>query len=331
MSIDFLQWLFGVLLLLVTETSLAAPIGSPSGYFEDKERGWFWKEPVLLVEEPEQDSEEAPVASVAPPSAKTPAEPVASNSPVPIEAPAPFTPAWLREKLPEYRDRAIGDPTSENVRAYFYLQRYAMDMAERFATAAQRVVLSDAVLDENQRRPLSTYGARVVDELAKEQTLELAKTIAAQAGIWYFYRSDCPYCKAQNPVLKRLKRRLGLTILPIALDGRHGPDSAYPNTVLNRGQAELLGVTSTPTLYMVKRPNEFVLLSEGLVADTGFIQRMIHAAVEAGWITDQEFNRSRAIRPTQLWVESEDALDDVIRDPQRLVDYLRTQLIHEPM
>src|SRR5690606_30258083 len=147
-----------------------------------------------------------------------PAELADSGSPLPQPeqpskpAPAALSPEWMRENLPVYRDRALQDPTPENVRAYFYLQRHAMNMAERFARVAQKVVLADPVLDENTRRPISSYGAHVFDAVARENMIRVAAKIASVAGIWYFYRSDCPYCRAQNPVLERLQRRIGLAV-----------------------------------------------------------------------------------------------------------------------
>jgi conjugal transfer pilus assembly protein TraF len=65
----------------------------------------------------------------------------------------PLSTAWFRKNLEKYRDRAIDDPSAENVAAYYYLQRVMMDKAHRFTDVAREVVMSDPFLDENQRRP----------------------------------------------------------------------------------------------------------------------------------------------------------------------------------
>lgn len=294
----------------------AQKLNENGGYYDRKEEGWFWKKdpPVALEPLPEVDPEQPPDSLPAPPEETPPA------------GPAPLSSAWLRENLPEYRDRALDDPSDENVRAYMYLQRYAMDMAERFAFKTQAVVLSDPILDENTRRPLSTYGARVADDIAEQATVELASKIAQTAGVWYFYRSDCPYCKAQNPILERLERSIGLAILPIAIDGRPMPDGAFPEFVTDRGHAAELGVTATPTLYLVRKPNEFVVLSEGLVTDNSIMQRMIVGAHEAGWISDAEFNATRPVRPYQLQAGSTPITDEILDDPVELVELLRARV-----
>lgn len=287
-----------------------------SGYYFRKEEGWFWRNtPPLVPEVPAEPPQEANQVAPDPP------KPAAI-----AKTPTPLSPAWMREQLPEYRDRALANPSDENVRAYFYLQRYAVDMAERFALKAQSVVLGDRILDENSRRPLSTYGARVSDDVAKTETLHLARWIAQTAGLWYFYRSDCPYCRAQTAVLERLERRIGLTTLPIALDGRPLPDGVFARFVTDRGHAASLQVAATPTLFMVKPPDEFVLLSEGLVTDNGLIERMILGALEAGWITEADYDRTRGVRPHRLQADGGELTEELLDDPIRLVAFLRATI-----
>jgi len=283
------------------------------GYYQRKEQGWFWRE---LLPVPTETNSEVPPDADAP----SPTEEAALTT-----SPAAFSPEWMRENLPKYRDRALQEPTSENVRAYFYLQRYAMDMAERFALVAQKVVLADPSLDENTRRPISSYGSHVFDEMARENTVRVATKVATMAGVWYFYRSDCPYCAAQNPVLERLQRRIGLAVLPIALDDRAMPDGTFENFVPNRGHAQQLGVTQTPTLYLVRKPNEFVLLSEGLLTDDGLLERIVHAGHDAQWITDEEFNSTRATRPVDAPVRLQTVSEEVLSDPAKLIEVLQTK------
>lgn len=278
-------------------------------YYERKEEGWFWKERMWEPDDDEPSTLEPEPQIVEAPAAVAP-------------TPVPMSPAWVRESLPQYLDRALAEPTPENVRAYFLLQRYAMDSAERFALVAQRVVMADPSLDENARRPISTYGAAVFDQVAQQATVELATEIAQTAGLWYFYKSDCPFCHAQSPILARLAKRIGLTILPIALDAAPMPDGLFPRFVPNRGHAEQLGIDQTPTLVLV-RSGEFLLVSEGLVTEENLIHRMIAAAHEAGWITDGQFNETRPVRPSTLMVDDSALTDELALDPTRIAEILR--------
>lgn len=287
------------------------------GYYENKEEGWFWRAPLPVPVEPVAEAPEKTL-----PSTISEVEIVAKAASV---TPAAFSPEWMREKLPIYRDRALQAPTPQNVRAYFYLQRHAMNMAERFALVAQKVVLADPALDENTRRPISTYGGHVFDAVARENTVRVAAKIATMAGVWYFYKSDCPYCRAQNPVLERLQRRIGLAVLPIALDDRAMPDGAFPRFVPNQGHAQRLNVTQTPTLYLVRKPSEFVLLSEGLVTDEGLLERIVYAGHDARWISEQEFNSTRAAKPPAPTMTAQEVSEEMLTDPDKLIEILQAR------
>lgn len=305
-----LIWGLGV--CLATQSLASAQ----AAYYAGKGEGWFWKEviPDPVAPDLSQNPVETPPQQHEVPQSLTRAEEV-----------RPLSPAWLREKLPEYRDRAIEDPSPDNVRAFYYLQRYAMDLAERFAQVAQRVVVTDPGLDENARRPISSYGGRVFDQVARDEMIRIARQIASKSGVWYFFRSDCPYCRAENPVLARLQQRIGLTILPISIDGRAMSESEFERFVPDRGHAQQLGVTATPTLYLVRQPGQFVLLSEGLVTDDELIERMVLAAHQVGWITDEEYNSTLPRKPVSPVSPPIEAANDApqLENPEHLVEWLR--------
>ena len=309
-----------------------APAGEPlapsegtytgEGYYERKDEGWFWK---VRDREPLQPQpEEAQPA--AEPAAEPPQEPLPAAPPERMlepPGPRPLSAEWLRDALPRYRDRALNNPTPDNVAAFFYLQRYSVDMAERFALQAQRVVMADPVLDENSRRPQSMFGADVVDRQADAATDRVIEAIADQAGLWYFYRSDCPYCAAQSPVLENLARKADMAVVAIALDNAPLLDGHFPDWVPNAGQAEQLEVRATPTIYMVRPPGEFLLIAEGVMAETSLRERMVQMAHQAGWIADEAFNSTRRVNRIYLAGTASELSAEDLDDPVRLVEVLR--------
>lgn len=103
------------------------------------------------------------------------------------------------------------------------------------------------------------------------------------------------------------------------------PEGAFADFVSNRGHAQQLGVTQTPTLYLVRKPNEFVLLSEGLVTDDGLLERIVHAGHDAQWISDEEFNSTRATRPVGAPVHPQEVNEEVLNDPIKLIEILQTR------
>lgn len=125
----------------------------PNSFLNRKAEGWFWYIDPKTVEEPEPEE-------VIPPPVQT----VPTPTPAPVSVapdkkfPEPFSAKWVRETLEDYKDKAWTNPTEENVKAYFLLQRFAVDRSNKFADVAQRVTVGNKLLDENFRRPLATFG-----------------------------------------------------------------------------------------------------------------------------------------------------------------------------
>jgi conjugal transfer pilus assembly protein TraF len=236
----------------------------------------------------------------------------------------PFSVAWIKTELPKLHARALDDPTRENVAAYLYVQRVALDKAETFTQVAQRTVSLDPLLDENVRRPIATFASQQVDAQASISARKTLATLAKDTGIFFFFRSDCPYCEMQAPVLKALAVRYGFRILPISLDGRPLPSGKFPNFQRDQGQAEALGVIATPAMFLVRAPNHFVGIGQGALAKNVLEKRILSSAAVAGWIDKTTLQASRAVRnDMKLMPSMSTQLPSLSDDPASMIEYLR--------
>jgi conjugal transfer pilus assembly protein TraF len=209
------------------------------------------------------------------------------------------------------------------VELFLLLQKVVMDKAEAFAKASERVVVGHAALDEVSRRPITNLGANIANRLAGDNRNEVLAEIARVAAIWFFYRSDCPYCEAQAPLLRLLETHHGFTVLAIAVDGRPMPGGLYPAFVADAGQAEFLGVTTTPSMFLVHpQSGEVSALARGMLSLAELRERIVIAATRAGWIPEADAVATSAVagQPTLTGV-SPDAPDD----PQALLEYLKAR------
>lgn len=308
----------------IAYSASAQQMGQPAGFYGDRERGWFWYEV-----EPEPDEEPPPPkkeepAPPAPAPTPPPVQPLATPEPK-VPAPPSFgSAAWLRENLPKYRDRALDDPSAENVRAYYVVQRLAMDKASAFTDMAQRVVVGDPLLDETGRRPTATFAANEMNAVAGEATDAELKEIAQQVGIWFFYRSDCVYCDKQAPVLEMLERAYGFNITAISLDGKSLPGGQFPNFRADTGQAARLGVDRTPTLVLVRPPEGIQTIARGVLSLQELRRRILTGALNAGWIDQETFDKTRAVDTGPMLPAKIDMPPEVASDPTQLVNHLRS-------
>jgi conjugal transfer pilus assembly protein TraF len=309
-------------------------------YFADKQRGWFWYE---VLPEPvekttkEPDTQTIPDSQTKSKSEPEPAQLTQTAKPVPekaedqAKAPAtvdpaaqPLSSAWLRKNMEHYLNQAIDDPSQANVAAFYYLQRVMMDKAERFTNAARYVVMSDPQLDETVRRPVATYAANAANHQASVMADAVLKAIAGQAGLLFFFRSDCPYCHVQAPILGMLERTYGFKIYPVSLDGQAMPNGQFSQFKLDQGQAALLGVAQTPALFLMKPPKQIVPITQGALSLEELTSRILVAAKESGWIDDSQFQTTQGIRPTPMLLPATGSINaSTAQDPLSLIQALQ--------
>lgn len=286
----------------------------PFPHYADKGRGWFWKETPPEVEEPPQEDP-------APPPASPPAPPEPAG-------PKPFSSAWIKDNLPKYLEAAVDDPSPQNVSNYLYLQRLAMDSADRFSAIYQRVSTVDPVLDENRARPQWGPAADLVARRAEQAKEVLLKDVGKRFGIWFFFRSDCAPCHQQAPILHTFAVMNGFTVLPISVDGRDMPNNPWGRMVVDRGQATKLGVEGTPTMFMVSQTGDFHAISDSVIPVDELQRRVIEIAASTNSITEEQYASTRAtgkqLLPSPASLAG--AAQPVADSPRSVRDYLKAQL-----
>ena len=317
---NFPRWSLVGLGLVIVGAACAASAG-PEGFYTGKSQGWFW-----YRHDPKPPPPLEPVAPPLPAPAPTAGPPPEAPAPQPV----PLSAAWMREHLDRYRDRAIDDPTPENVAAFFYLQRVVLDKSSTFAKVAARVVQGNPDLDEITQRPTATFGANLANKTAGDARDAVLGRIARLAVVWFFFRSDCPYCEAQAPLLERMAQRYGFTVLPISLDGKPLPSGAFATFRADAGQGQALGVRATPTMFLVHPAPDgptVAPVAQGLLSLAQLQERFVTAAVTAGWITEADANPTRAVT-TDTGAATLTPMGELPDDPAALVARLR-ELIHD--
>jgi conjugal transfer pilus assembly protein TraF len=308
--------LLGVGLLVVPAVQ-----AGPANFYGGKAQGWFWYQysppPPIEESDPAPPPESPPAPTAPAPQAETPAGPPALSA------------QWFRENLDRYRDIALDHPTPQNVAVYYYLQRIALDKSSKFAQVAERVVQGDPSLDEITQRPTATFGANLANRQAGVGRDALLESLARTASVWFFFRSDCPYCEAQAPLLEILSKRYGFAVLPISLDGKPLPSGLFPTFQRDVGQGRALGVMSTPALFLV-RPEipAFAPVAQGLLSLAQLQERVVLAAVTAGWISEAEMAKTRPVATSPL-SNPNAFFGDVPDDPEAVLTRLRA-LVNDP-
>lgn len=196
----------------------------------------------------------------------------------------PVDVAWLRKNLPVLQDRAIDNPTSENLAAYFFAQRAMLDKSQRYSEAAQQFVYSEPMLDENNRMP---QGQANKDQFlnaifkAKQESL---KYLAGKAGLFMFFESTCNFCKVQARTINTIAKKYNFTVKYISVDGKGMPET--PGWVPDNGHARLLDLKVYPTTVLVVPPKTYLIVSQGMMANDQLEDRILTAAQSSKLLPD---------------------------------------------
>lgn len=256
-------------------------------WLDGKSDGWFWyNEPEEALEEPESEPPK-PLAK-APPSA-TSTEP---------QGPAPLSSAWIRENMQSYLDAAIDNPTPENVAAFLYIQRYAMDKSFAFMDAQQQVTLGHPVFDEINRRPTATFANRKLDDAASSNNRDVISKISDNAGLFFFFDGS-ESSMAQMGVLDMLVRKNKFDIVKISVAPI--PDSLKKQGIrVDNGHGAQMGVTTVPAIALVRPDGVFDVISQAPVSLNDLKKRLLVGAKRLAVISEEDFNSTRPINNLDL-------------------------------
>jgi len=239
--------------------NLAAGTASAEGrypWWGEHWRGWHFYE-VPSIEEPE------------PPATPAPASPA-----IIPQAPELTEFEHLKKTLEDTRNIAIMRPTEENVRRYMELEAQVVARASTFADVARRVAWATPELDPSlQGRPVNAKALEVFTRRERDGRAEQIATLGKDHVLFFFYRSDCPYCHAFAPTIKDFGGRYGIQVVAVSLDG--GPMPGFINARPDNGIATALKVEQVPAVYLAQPfTRKIVPIGFGVLSESQLLERI---------------------------------------------------------
>jgi conjugal transfer pilus assembly protein TraF len=250
-------WL-GMGMALAQGPSPASTDGVLPRYWVDAWRGWhFYEDPAPDVDSP--PTPPAPRTATSAPAAR-PVELIAFER--------------LQKRLEDSRHIAIMRPTEANVRRYMELEMQVVSRASYFADVAQRVAWATPSLDPTLHgRPVN---ATALDVFERQQQTERSASVARLGQdhvLFFFFRSDCPYCHAFAPVLKAFEARHGLQVVAISVDG--GPMPGFPQARPDNGIAVTLQVSQVPGVFLAQPGSGTITpIGFGVLSESQLLERI---------------------------------------------------------
>jgi len=240
----------------------------PRSYWSDRWRGWHFYEDPPSEEEADRRPAPAPIARPAAPS--------------PARAPELIEFERLQKTLEEYRNIAVMRPSEANVRRYMDLEAQVVNRASYFADVAQRVAWATPELDPVlQGRPVN---AQALEVFERQQRTDRSAAVAALANdhvLFFFFRSDCPYCHAFAPTLQAFQARHGIQVVGVSVDG--GPMRGFPDARPDNGIATTLQVTQVPAVFLAQpAAGKITPIGTGVLSESQLLERIAIVSSPAG-------------------------------------------------
>lgn len=259
------RWRQALALTFVLASGIAAggAWAGGEGYFARQSEGWFWYEdPEPLTEEPASKPQQhtPPASAPVAPAADDPGDPRKQLK-------------TLQEQLEYAQAKAVMDPTTENIQAFLAINLAVHKRAERFAQGWQQVLWREPALDTTLVNPVNTNARHVWYDEQERLLAAFLEDTATRYGLWFFFRSDCPFCHKFAPVLRAFAERYGFEVIAVSQDGGALPD--FPNPKPDSGIGAKLGVSQVPSVFLVEpRKREVHTVSHGFVGPSDLAYRI---------------------------------------------------------
>lgn len=292
-----------------------------SGFYERGGEGWFWYQDP----EPEPEPEEKPKFNpkpVTPPEEKDQAETQTSK-----EEPEPMSVAWFQKHFKTIMNRAIDNPTEENVAAFFMVNDVMKEKSEKFARMGQLVAQKYPELDRQAQYPKGQR-ANQVREQKREKILQRVfdRLSEAEGGIWFFYGDD-PYTPAMVESLRTISRDMDVDVYPFSVDGSDLSSTRakeqFRGIRQDDGQSEAADVSYTPAAAFAVPPNEVYLIGHGSLSRGELEDRILRLAHRHNIISDDEMDLALGNTTHIPEVESNDFDEIDNLDSKEIIDAVR--------
>ncbi len=179
----------------------------------------------------------------------------------------------LKEDAERKRALAIIKPTPENLKSYIVAQEALMDRASVFSDVWRRVIWANPSLNYQLRNPANNTAIQVSEAQRTRKEADTLSSLNREWGIFFFFRSDCPYCHRMAPTLKFLSEQYGMAVFPISLDGGGLPE--FPNPSRDNGMAASIGASVVPLVVLGNiRDRRLLPIGSGVLSAQEIVERI---------------------------------------------------------
>ena len=187
----------------------------------------------------------------------------------------------IRKAVKTARNRAVIAPTDENVHQYIQMQNQVAQQAQTFQKVWGEVLLNHPEDNYSIKHPTNAVGVSVSQDIQYAHDDRVIQHFAQTTGLFFFYRSTCPYCQRFAPILRRFVDEYHIPVVAITTDGISLPE--FPNSVADQGQSRKFNVTVEPAVFAVNpKTHKAYPVAWGLVSEETLKSNIVNVAKAEG-------------------------------------------------
>lgn len=271
--IIFPMWPFALLLLI--GLAFSGQVCRPhKNFYEDRERGWFWKE-VCVEEKKEEKKEQKPKET-----AKQEEKPKYRFLPTRVQIPWDIidrlSPEDIQKIEQEARHIALMYPTRENILEHMRLIRWIREKSVKYAKLSEYYMRQDPVLAYDKPTAVPMKDALLV--YRERERKKVLDRFADRMGLVVVMRQDCFECPGMQQVLELAKKEW-------KWDYRIVYAETHPNLV------QRLGTQNYPDIFLVvneKGYPRFIRIGSGYMTLNQLEDSLFMTLYMEGYINDEK-------------------------------------------
>jgi conjugal transfer pilus assembly protein TraF len=234
--------------------SLLSVTSCSADYFSDHERGWHWYERDAQPKDKKEDSH------------------LKSS---PLERLKKY-----QKQLETAKAEAVLNPTPENVKNYQKLQYEMLEKSHKFADVWMQNVYRNPEINYSLKFPISQRSRHIYLQEKEKKKDEKILSLSKSYGLFYFFKSDCRYCEAFAPIVKRFSEKYQWEVLAISEFGETNPH--FARSVKDNGLAEAWGVSVYPSLFAVNpKTGDVIPIANGMISVEEMEERIVAITKES--------------------------------------------------
>lgn len=155
----------------------------------------------------------------------------------------------IHHLLAYYKDKAVLNPTVENIREYFIVQNMMMKQSSLFAENWKKTMLLYPQFDYGISHPTDSAISQISQSHLHDKKAAVAKLMAHQFGMLFFYEGKNSLSAAMENTVSQFSHFYGFSVIAVSLD--HVVIQGGMPSQMDNGQAAALGVKASPAVVLV--------------------------------------------------------------------------------